>query len=265
MRGGTWRGHAAADSTHRYTGPRVSAGSSGSDLELTILIPALNEAGNIGPLVERCRATIGRIGVPAEILVVDGGSTDATVDDATRAGARVLRQDGRGYGGALRTGFQAARGRHVQTLDSDLSHEPEVIESLWGARDRADIVIASRYVPGGGADMPKFRAVLSRILNVTFTRAFRLPVHDISSGFRLYQKAALDRITFRASDFDVLEEILILIYNSGGTIAEVPFQYRPRQAGKSHAKLFKFGVAYARTFHAMWQLRKQSTRSGDRD
>jgi glycosyltransferase involved in cell wall biosynthesis len=158
----------------------------------------------------------------------------------------------------LRTGFQAARGRHVQTMDSDLSHEPEVIAALWGARDRADIVIASRYVPGGGADMPRFRAILSRILNVTFTTAFRLPVHDISSGFRLYRKATLDRISFHASDFDVLEEILILIFNAGGTITEVPFQYRPRQAGKSHAKLFKFGLAYSRTFYKMWKLRGKS-------
>lgn len=224
-------------------------------MDLTIIIPALNEAGNIGPLITRCRATIAQLGVDAEILVVDGGSHDGTVDEATQAGGRVIPQVGRGYGGALRTGFQAARGLHVQTMDSDLSHEPEVIAALWSARDRADIVIASRYVPGGGAEMPRFRAVLSRILNVTFTTAFRLPVHDISSGFRLYRKSTLDRISFHASDFDVLEEILILIFNAGGTITEVPFQDRPRQAGKSHAKLFKFGLAYSRTFYAMWKLR----------
>jgi dolichol-phosphate mannosyltransferase len=212
-------------------------------LDLSIIIPALNEAGNIGPLVTRCRATIAQLGVAAEIIVVDGGSQDATVQEAEQAGGRVIRQEGRGYGGALRTGFAAARGRHVQTMDSDLSHEPEVIAALWRGRDHADLVIASRYVPGGGAEMPRFRAVLSRILNVTFTTAFRLPVHDISSGFR-------------ASDFDVLEEILILMFNAGGRITEVPFQYRPRQAGKSHAKLFKFGLAYARTFYKMWKLRR---------
>ena len=227
-------------------------------MDLTIIIPALNEAGNIGPLITRCRATIAQLGVNAEILVVDGGSKDGTVEEATQAGGRVIPQEGRGYGGALRTGFQAARGRHVQTMDSDLSHEPEVIASLWSARDRADIVIASRYVPGGGAEMPRFRAILSRILNITFTTAFRLPVHDISSGFRLYRRSTLERISFHASDFDVLEEILILIFNAGGTITEVPFQYRPRQAGKSHAKLFKFGLAYSRTFYAMWKLRGKS-------
>ena len=227
-----------------------------ASLDLSIIIPALNEAGNIGPLVTRCRGVIARLGVTAEIIVVDGGSTDNTVAEAEQAGGRVMPQVGRGYGGALRTGFGAARGRHIQTMDSDLSHEPEVIQSLWEARDRADVVIASRYVKGGGAEMPLFRAVLSRILNVTFTTAFRMPIHDISSGFRLYRAERLKRIVFRASDFDVLEEILILIYIGGGTVTEVPFMYRPRQAGKSHAKLFKFGVAYARTFYAMWRLRR---------
>ena len=106
-------------------------------LDLSIIVPALNESGNIGPLVTRCRETIARMGVAAEILVIDGGSTDGTVAEAESAGARVLGQEGRGYGGALRTGFAAARGRHIQTMDSDLSHEPEVIQALWEARDRS--------------------------------------------------------------------------------------------------------------------------------
>ena len=241
---------------NRYTVARVSDRIENPEqLDLSIIIPTLNEAGNIGPLVTRCRSTISGLGLNAEILVVDGGSQDGTVQEATDAGGRVIQQQGRGYGGALRTGFAAARGRHVQTMDSDLSHEPEVIVSLWEARDRADIVIASRYVPGGGGEMPVTRAVLSRILNVVFTKAFRLGIHDISSGFRLYRRSALQQITFHASDFDVLEEILILIANQGGTLTEVPFQYRPRQAGRSHAKLFKFGVAYCRTFYKMWKLR----------
>ena len=226
-------------------------------VNLSIVIPALNEAGNIGPLVTRCRQTVARMGVSAEIVVVDGGSGDTTVREAEDAGARVIPQVGPGYGGALRTGFAAARGQFVQTMDSDLSHEPEVIQSLWDARERADVVIASRYVPGGGAEMPWFRAVLSRILNVVFTAAFRLGIHDISSGFRLYRADTLKRVSFKASDFDVLEEILILIVIGGGTVTEVPFQYRPRQAGRSHAKLFKFGLAYCRTFYSMWKLRQK--------
>lgn len=224
--------------------------------DLSILIPALNEAGNIGELVERCRRELDAIGASYEIVVIDGGSKDGTVAEAREAGAQAHLQEGRGYGGALRTGFKRAAGRYFITMDSDLSHEPEFIRELWANRDRAEVVIASRYVEGGEADMSVFRAVLSRILNVVFTTALRIPVRDISSGFRLYHAQALREIEFRAADFDVLEEILIHIYNRGGRLAEVPFHYRPRKVGKSHASLFKFGLAYAKTFGAMWRLRR---------
>ena len=89
-----------------------------------------------------------------------------------------------------------------------------------------------------------------------FTRALSIPVKDISSGFRLYRRSWLEKIEVNAADFDALEEILIKICNLGGTVAEVPFHYRPRKEGKSHAKLFKFGLAYLKTLHAMWKLRR---------
>ncbi len=225
-------------------------------VEISVLIPALNEAGNIGELIRRCRAILDKLGPAHEIVVVDGGSRDSTRDEATSAGAKVIRQEGRGYGLALKSGFAVAQGNFIITMDSDLSHEPEFIARLWSERDRADVVIASRYVPGGTAEMPRFRAILSRILNTIFTAALGIPVKDISSGFRLYHRNAVRNLPLHAADFDVLEEILILIYNAGGTVAEVPFDYRPRKEGKSHAKLFKFGLAYCRTFYAMWRLRR---------
>lgn len=222
---------------------------------VSLVVPALNESGNIGELVGRCRATLDGLGEAYEILVVDGGSTDGTRAEAEAAGARVLAQRGRGYGGALRTGFADSRGAVVVTMDSDLSHEPEVIARLWEARERADVVIASRYVPGGAADMSIFRYVLSRILNAVFTAALSVPVKDISSGFRLYRRAAIDAAPHEADDFDALEEILIRALAAGMTVAEVPFRYRPRKEGKSHAKLVKFGIAYLKTLRRMRKLR----------
>ena len=223
---------------------------------LTLVIPTLNEAGNIGELIRRARKVLDRMGVTSEILIIDGGSRDGTCEEAEGEGARALRDIGGGYGGALRAGFAEARGEYIITMDSDLSHDPEFFEALWEARGRADIVIASRYVPGGQADMPMFRYVLSRILNAVFTVILRVPVKDISSGFRLYRRSVIESITCTASDFDVLEEILIKLYLSGHRVAEAPFHYRPRQEGKSHARLFKFGWAYLRTLCAMWRLRR---------
>ena len=225
-------------------------------MDVTLVIPTLNEAGNIGELIERARGVMDDQAIRYEILTVDGGSTDGTCEEAEAAGARAIRQGGETYGDALRTGFAQATGQFIVTMDSDLSHEPEFIRRLWEERERAEIVIASRYVTGGRAEMSRFRAVLSRILNAVFTRLLQVPVKDISSGFRLYRREAIESIQCQASDFDVLEEILIKLYVRGCRVAEAPFHYRPRRHGKSHAKLIRFGLAYMRTLYRMWRLRR---------
>ncbi len=224
-------------------------------MDLTLVIPALNEAGNIGELIQRARRVLDQAGLRYEIIIVDGGSTDGTVKEAQDTGAMAIVQSDRGYGGALRRGFAAAQGEYIVTMDSDLSHEPEFIVNLWESRQKANIIIASRYVPGGKADMSMFRYVLSRILNTVFTTILRIPVKDISSGFRIYKRAAIAQIQFTAVDFDVLEEILIMLYVKGHRPAEVPFHYRTRKEGKSHAKLLKFAIAYLKTLCKMSQLR----------
>lgn len=224
-------------------------------LDLTVIVPTLNEQGNIGELVTRASQLLDGLGLRYEILIADGNSTDGTVAEALNAGARALLNCTSGYGGALRAGFDAARGEYLLTMDSDLSHEPEFIETLWERRKQADITIASRYVRGGAADMAITRAILSRILNIVFTMLLQIPVKDISSGFRIYRRKAVEQITFDAVDFDVLEEILIKLYIKGFRVAEAPFHYRPRKEGKSHAKLFKFAIAYLRTLFSMSRLR----------
>lgn len=224
-------------------------------MELTLVIPALNEAGNIGELVRRAHTELDGLGIQYEILVIDGDSTDNTVGEASAAGARVVLHPVRGYGGALRQGFAHAQGDVIITMDSDLSHEPEFLRELWLARERADIVIASRYVSGGKADMSGFRYFLSRILNSVYTLLLRIPVRDISSGFRLYRHSALDEIEIVAKDFDALEEILIKLYVRKHKVLEVPFHYKPRKEGKSHAKLVRFAWAYLITLVKMFRLR----------
>src|SRR6202043_1740802 len=96
-----------------------------------------------------------------EVIVVDGGSADATREVAAANGAEVIVQTEPGYGGALRAGFKRARGRHVITLDADGSHDPSLLSALWSARSSAEVVIASRYTPGGSTDMSPFRYVFS--------------------------------------------------------------------------------------------------------
>ena len=224
--------------------------------ELSILIPAWNERANLELLIPALQDVVRKIGVTSELIVVDGGSHDGTRETAQSLGARVLQQRERGYGGALLAGFSASSAEYIVTLDADLSHPPVFIEEFWRRRDQAEMLIASRYVAGGRAEMSKFRRVLSIILNRTYSRLLSLPVRDVSSGFRMYRRESLIDLRPLARDFDFLEEILILIYSRGGRVIEVPFHYMPRATGQSHAKLVKFGLAYSRTLWRMLKLRK---------
>src|SRR6266566_6184339 len=160
-------------------------------MDLSIILPVVNESDNLRQLLPRLKAVMQREGLSFEIVVVDGGSSDGTPQTAAEMGARSVGERRRGYAGALETGFAEARGDYVLTLDADLSHEPAFAAKLWRARNEADIVIASRYARGGTAFAGASRIWLSRLLNLWMRRLLSMPVHDLSSGFRLYRREAL--------------------------------------------------------------------------
>jgi dolichol-phosphate mannosyltransferase len=213
---------------------------------LSVVIPAWNERENLEVLLPMLQETLRAIDVRAEILVVDGGSTDGTRPVVEAHGARYVLQTERGYGGALLAGFAEARADYIATMDADLSHPPSFLKAFWSRRNEATMLIGSRYVPGGKAEMNWFRRLLSFILNRTFALALAIPVKDMSSGFRMYHREALQNLKLESRDFDALEEILIQIHGQGCRILEVPFHYQPRGSGSSHARLFKFGLAYVK-------------------
>jgi dolichol-phosphate mannosyltransferase len=224
--------------------------------------------------------------VSYEILIVTQDPDDETLSVAGQFGAEVVEQRERGYGGALLAGVETARAPYLLTMDADLSHRPFFIRDLWSRRHLAEVTIASRYIAGGSARMPVTRYLLSRILNALFRIGLSLPIHDMSSGFRLYKADVLaDMIKaggqghghhkdeyqeryetsgIRARDFDILQEILVRAYADGWKIAEVPFKYSPRKHGSSHARILRFGRAYLRSFWPLWQMRN-SVLSADYD
>jgi dolichol-phosphate mannosyltransferase len=215
-------------------------------------------------LLPALRGQLNGLNLRSEIIVVDAGSHDGTREAAERWGARVVVQGRPGYGGALMEGLASTTAPYAVTMDADLSHRPVFIEEFWKRRHEADLLIASRYVPGGRADMSPLRRFLSHVLNRTYRRVLSLPVRDLSSGFRMYRRDLLAGLAVRARDFDVLEEILIRVHADGRRILEVPFHYMVRGAGRSHARLIKFGWALFKTLVRMWRLRN-SVESADYD
>jgi SAM-dependent methyltransferase len=103
--------------------------------------------------------------------------------------------------------------------------------------------------------MPLGRYLLSKILNRVFSRGLSLRTRDMSSGYRLFNARAVRAQPFAARDFDIVQEILVRAYAKGWRVLEVPFQYKPRRHGSSHARVLKFGLAYIRTFRSLWRLR----------
>ena len=223
--------------------------------DLAVVIPAWNERENIELLLPALKEMIADLGLTAEIVVADAGSRDGTAEAAQRRGAIVVVQKEPGYGSALLAGFVVTSAPCIVTMDADLSHRPVFLEEFWRRRDEAEVLIASRYVPGGRADMSRFRRLLSHILNRTYSRVLSFPLRDLSSGFRMYHRDVLLGLTLVARDFDVLEEILIRVHAEGWRILEIPFHYMSRGSGRSHVRLFKFGWAFTKTLVRMWKLR----------
>ncbi len=233
-------------------------------MELSVVLPALNEADNLTRLLPQLHQVLSTLSGEYEIIVVDNHSKDATAEVCAAAGATLIQQTEPGFGGALRAGFKYATGQYILTMDADLSHLPDFFPTMWARRKDADLVIASRYVPGGSADMPQYRYWLSVILNQVYTRILSLSAKDISSGFRLYRSSALRELDLHSNDFDAQEEILIELYARARRIVEVPFRYSPRNEGRSKVRLLHFGVSYLKTLHRMWRLRN-SIASADYD
>lgn len=225
-------------------------------LDLSVVIPALNEGANLEQLLPALTSALRDTNIAWEILVIDGNSPDNTRRVCAQHGALCIVENKPGYGNAVLRGVAEARGAYVLTMDADQSHPAGVIQSLWSARDKADIVIASRYVAGGKADQVVGRMILSRILNGFFRAGFRLSAKDISSGFRLYRKAIFRDLDIEFTNFVLVVEVLLRAQAAGFTVREVPFHYKPRASGASKARIITFGKDYLRLFHRVWKLRR---------
>ena len=224
-------------------------------MDLSIIIPAFNEASNIPILIDKIKEIFSGLGYDYEIIVVDAGSRDDTLKISKDRGAVTFIQQRPGYGSALHEAIKKANGKYIITMDADFSHNPYVIKRLFANRENAHIVIASRYIRGGLADMPFTRRMLSIILNKFLCFGLSLPLKDISSGFRLYRSDIFKEINFCERDFNALAEILVMAYMHGFKVKEIPFHYHPRRRGRSHAKIIKFGLGFLRTFLTMWKMR----------
>lgn len=219
---------------------------------ISIIVPTRNEVENIGPLISQIAAAA----VPFhEIVFVDADSNDGTLDIISSLAAnhpiRVIDQDpaAPGLAAAITAGAAAARGELLVVMDADLSHPPERINDLLGplGRGEADLVIGSRYVPGGSTPgWPVWRRVLSRLGSGL---AYPLTgVHDSMCGFFAITRSRLLDLATPAIGFKIAFEIIVR-GRPGLKVVEIPIVFRDRTRGCS-----KMSLGVALQFFRRWSI-----------
>ncbi len=222
-----------------------------SDIALSVVLPAYEEAANLEVLLPRLKESLSALKVPYEILIVDTMTPrDNTAEVCQKHGIRCIpRTGGNTFGDAYRTGIAETKGYHVLFMDADGSHPPEFIKELYQHAFHYDVVIASRYVEGGGTEVASSLQLMSRILNWTYSLVFGIRCRDMSNSYKIYTGKRLRNLDIRCNNFDVLEEILVGMKWDGNSlrIKEVPFQFQHRKEGESKRNLFSFILSYAYT------------------
>jgi dolichol-phosphate mannosyltransferase len=213
---------------------------------LLVTIATYNEADNITPLINAIHEVAGH----ADILVIDDNSPDGTGRLADELAAKdrrvcVLHRPGKlGLGTATLAAMRHAMDHNYDfmlNLDADFSHPPRYIPALLSGMSDRDVMIGSRYVPGGGTmDWPLSRRLISRTVNRFVRLILRLPVRDASGAFRCYRlsllrNAQLEKVRSRGYSFQ--QEVLFRCHRAGARIGEHPIVFENRKAGASKVNL----------------------------
>jgi dolichol-phosphate mannosyltransferase len=212
-----------------------------------LVLPTYNEADNIGPIVEASLAALEQTGDEHHVLIVDDNSPDGTghiADDLAARDARVavLHRPGKqGLGRAYIAGFQSALDRgaeRVMEMDSDFSHDPRDIPRLVHEAHRgADLVLGSRYIRGGGVENWGLgRRVVSRGGCLYAQAILRVPVRDLTGGFKCFNRRVLEAIgieQMHADGYGFQIELTYRTLKAGFHVREVPIVFHERRAGQS--------------------------------
>lgn len=243
----------SADSESVPAGTRAGTG----ECVLSVIAPCFNEQDSIGPLVARALAVFDALDVPAELLLVDDGSSDDTwsrILRCSRGDARVRgvrHHSNRGIESTWRTGLASAAGELICLIDADLQNRPEDIARLYKTylQDVPDIVQGVRHPVRGARRCHLFSRALNFLLNI----AFRMRLRDNKSGFILCRRDVLERVLSHRYRYRYFQSFIGVAAGAlGYTIAEVDTDFDVRHGGRSFLSRFPIGVS----LRILWELLK---------
>lgn len=228
--------------------PSPSAASSDeASFELTVLMPCLNEAQTVAVCIRKAQESLRELNVHGEVLIADNGSTDGSQAIARAEGARVVDVAERGYGAALRSGIEAARGCSVLMADADDSYALDDFGAfLTALRAGADLVMGNRFKGGiAPGAMPFLHRWLGNpVLSRVGKAFFHIPVGDFHCGMRAFRRDRIRTLGLQTNGMEFASEMVVRASLSNFTITEVPTTLRPD--GRSRG-------AHLRTWHDGWR------------
>src|SRR5437868_9044977 len=214
-------------------------------VEVSVVIPCLNEANSLAYCVDKARKALKEAGLGAEVVVADNGSTDGSIEIAEEHGARVIRVEQRGYGAALRAGIAGTRGPLIIMGDADDSYDftdvPRFVKKL---REGNDIVLGNRFwgeiKPGAMPPLHKYfgNPGLTALLNTLF----HVHIGDGYCGMRGFTRSLYDRLDLRSSGMEFALEMVIKSAQIGARMTEIPIALWPDKRGRApHLRSFRDG------------------------
>ncbi len=235
----------------------AAAAADEAQIELSIVMPCLNEADTLAICIKKCNQIIKEHGLRAEVIIADNGSTDGSIEIAKEHGARVIHVQAKGYGNALRGGIDLARGKYVIMGDADDSYNfleiPKFVEQL---RSGKKLVQGCRLPGGGGCVLPGAMPFLHRwwgnpMFSAMVKRMFNAPIHDVYCGLRGFSKDLYRELDLRCTGMEFATEMIIKAsLFQRDEIAEVPITLHPdgRKAHAPHLRTFRDGWRTLRFF-----------------
>jgi len=219
-------------------------------VDVSVVMPCLNESLTLGTCIKKAQATIDRLGVRGEIIVADNGSSDGSQSLAESLGARVVPIKTRGYGSALRGGIAAARGKYVIMGDSDDSYDFTQLEDFLSKLDEGyQLVMGNRFMgeikPGAMPFLHRF--VGNPVLSWIGRLFFGCPVGDFQCGLRAFRKDAIDRLELQTTGMEFSTEMVVKATLFNLQIAEIPTVLSPDgRDRRPHLRTWRDGWRYLR-------------------
>lgn len=226
------------------------------EIELSVVMPCLNEADTIGVCVEKAMTALAKANIRGEVVIADNGSDDDSKAIAESLGARTIDVAERGYGAALMSGIEASHGKYVIMGDADDSYDfleiPGFVDKL---REGYDLVQGCRLPRGGGRVLPGAMPFLHRwfgnpVLSWLVRQMFRIPINDVYCGMRGFTRELYQRLDLRSPGMEFATEMIIKSGLHGASMSQVPITLHPdgRQQHGPHLRTFRDGWRTLRLF-----------------